>query len=386
MIKTNLKKQHIKQFQKDTFLSLGIGGLSKGRVIEIYGPDASGLALQVIAEAQKAGDICGFIDCEHTLDQVYAKKLGVSTEELLISQPDIGEEAFEIANTLIKSGTISVLVIDSVSALTPRAEIEGDVGGDLHAGLQSRSMSQALKKLTSSISKTNIMVIYINQTKMKIGAMFESPKTTSGKNVPKFYNDESIEIKLMQYADGVLPMGPGTKSTIKNILLRFPKYKKIVSAMKLSKNIMNKYNKTLKNHPLNQKIPKYLKETIKKLKKSERKIFFDRITRDKDTGLTDAQKKEIDETFIGQDIANAFPIFKKYINNKYLLSKLNLEMRNTLKTFSKGKDTKLSEVGKLINKYGFTRLIQMFLRDYGFDFLFENKIKTHMKIKKKIKN
>ena len=299
----------------------------------------------------------------------------------------------------------------------------------------------------------------------------------------KGFLDKSVEIKLMQYADKV-PMKQREKNAIKGFLSVMPEYRKIVSAMKLSKNIMNKYNKTLINHPQNQKIPKYLKETIKKLKKSERKIFFDRITRDKDTGLTDTQKKEIvaqeldrifaipghkdtpecmddidvlinkygftpeikkrlceeivdkqsvseksefnltnesllslfnederkertrdlkmikdtgltdtqqkeiDETlFIEQDIAKVFPIYKKYINNKYLLyhlSNLNLETRNTLKTFSKGKDTKLSEVGKLINKYGFTRLIQMFLRDYGFDFLFENKIKTREKIKKNL--
>jgi len=150
-------------------LALGIGGLPKGRVTEIYGPEASGkttLALQVAAEAQKTGGICGFIDAEHALDPVYAKKLGVKTEELLISQPDTGEQALEIADTLIKSGSISVLVIDSVAALTPRAELEGEMG-DHHVGLQSRLMSQALRKLTSSIAKTNTMVIFINQIRMK---------------------------------------------------------------------------------------------------------------------------------------------------------------------------------------------------------------------------
>ena len=165
-------------------LALGIGGLPKGRVIEIYGPESSGkttLALQVVAEAQKTKGICGFIDAEHALDPVYAKKLGVDTEELLISQPDTGEQALEIADTLIKSGSVSVLVIDSVAALTPRAEIEGDMG-DHHVGLQSRLMSQALRKLTSSISKTNTMVIFINQIRMKIGIMFGNPPIPNAKS------------------------------------------------------------------------------------------------------------------------------------------------------------------------------------------------------------
>jgi len=178
-------------------LALGIGGLPKGRVTEIYGPEASGkttLALQVIAEAQKSGGICGFIDAEHALDPIYAKKLGVKTDELLISQPDTGEQALEIADTLIKSGSISVLVIDSVAALTPRAEIEGEMG-DHHVGLQSRLMSQALRKLTSSISKTNTMVIFINQIRMKIGIMFGNPETTSGGNALKFYASVRIDIR-----------------------------------------------------------------------------------------------------------------------------------------------------------------------------------------------
>ena len=178
-------------------LALGIGGLPKGRVIEIYGPESSGkttLALQVIAEAQKTGGICGFVDAEHALDPVYAKKLGVDTEELLISQPDTGEQALEIADTLIKSGSVSVLVIDSVAALTPRAEIEGDMG-DHHVGLQSRLMSQALRKLTSSISRTNTMVIFINQIRMKIGVMFGSPETTSGGNALKFYSSVRMDIR-----------------------------------------------------------------------------------------------------------------------------------------------------------------------------------------------
>ena len=178
-------------------LALGIGGLPKGRVIEIYGPEASGkttLALQVVAEAQKTGGICGFIDAEHALDPVYAKKLGVKTEELLISQPDTGEQALEIADTLIKSGSVSVLVIDSVAALTPRAELEGEMG-DHHVGLQSRLMSQALRKLTSSISRTNTMVIFINQIRMKIGVMFGSPETTSGGNALKFYSSVRMDIR-----------------------------------------------------------------------------------------------------------------------------------------------------------------------------------------------
>jgi len=178
-------------------LALGIGGLPKGRVIEIYGPESSGkttLALQVVAEAQKTGGICGFIDAEHALDPVYAKKLGVKTEELLISQPDTGEQALEIADTLIKSGSISVLVIDPVAALTPRAELEGEMG-DHHVGLQSRLMSQALRKLTSSIAKTNTMVIFINQIRMKIGIMFGNPETTSGGNALKFYSSVRLDIR-----------------------------------------------------------------------------------------------------------------------------------------------------------------------------------------------
>jgi len=178
-------------------LALGIGGLPKGRIVEIYGPESSGkttLALQVVAEAQKTNGICGFIDAEHALDPVYAKKLGVKTEELLISQPDTGEQALEIADTLIKSGSISVLVIDSVAALTPRAELEGEMG-DHHVGLQSRLMSQALRKLTSSIAKTNTMVIFINQIRMKIGVMFGNPETTSGGNALKFYSSVRMDIR-----------------------------------------------------------------------------------------------------------------------------------------------------------------------------------------------
>ena len=178
-------------------LALGIGGLPKGRIVEIYGPESSGkttLALQVLAEAQKSGGICAFVDAEHALDPVYAKKLGVNTEELLISQPDAGEQALEIADTLVKSGSISVIVIDSVAALTPKAEIEGDMG-DHHVGLQSRLMSQALRKLTSSISNTNTMMIFINQIRMKIGVMFGSPETTSGGNALKFYSSVRMDIR-----------------------------------------------------------------------------------------------------------------------------------------------------------------------------------------------
>merc|ERR1712070_788454 len=168
-----------------------------GRIVEIYGPESSGkttLALQVVAEAQKAGGICGFVDAEHALDPVYAKKLGVNTEELLISQPDTGEQALEITDTLIKSGSMSVLVVDSVAALTPRAEIEGDMG-DTHVGLQARLMSQALRKLTGSISRTNTMVIFINQIRLKIGVMFGSPETTSGGNSLKFYSSVRMDIR-----------------------------------------------------------------------------------------------------------------------------------------------------------------------------------------------
>jgi recombination protein RecA len=178
-------------------LALGIGGLPKGRIIEVYGPESSGkttLALQVLAEAQKKGGICAFVDAEHALDPIYAKKLGVKTSELLISQPDTGEQALEIADTLIKSGSISVLVIDSVAALTPKAELEGEMG-DHHVGLQSRLMSQALRKITGSVSKSNTMVIFINQIRMKIGVMFGSPETTSGGNALKFYSSVRLDIR-----------------------------------------------------------------------------------------------------------------------------------------------------------------------------------------------
>jgi len=178
-------------------LALGIGGLPKGRIIEIYGPESSGkttLALQVVAEAQKKGGICAFVDAEHAMDPIYAKKLGVKTGELLISQPDTGEQALEIADTLIKSGSVSVLVIDSVAALTPKAELEGEMG-DHHVGLQSRLMSQALRKITGSVSKSNTMIIFINQIRMKIGVMFGNPETTSGGNALKFYSSVRMDIR-----------------------------------------------------------------------------------------------------------------------------------------------------------------------------------------------
>jgi recombination protein RecA len=178
-------------------IALGIGGLPKSRIIEIYGPESSGkttLALQVIAEAQKKGGVCAFVDAEHALDPSYAKKLGVDTQELLISQPDTGEQALEITDTLVRSGAISVLVVDSVAALTPRAELEGEMG-DHHMGLQARLMSQALRKLTGSISKSNTMVIFINQIRMKIGVMFGSPETTAGGNALKFYSSVRMDIR-----------------------------------------------------------------------------------------------------------------------------------------------------------------------------------------------
>ena len=178
-------------------LALGIGGLPKGRIVEIYGPESSGkttLALHVIAEAQKRGDNCAFIDAEHALDPAYAKKLGVNIDELIISQPDTGEQALEITDSLVRSKAISVLVIDSVAALTPRAEIEGEMG-DAHMGLQARLMSQALRKLTSSVSKSNCMVIFINQIRMKIGVMFGSPETTAGGNALKFYSSCRLDIR-----------------------------------------------------------------------------------------------------------------------------------------------------------------------------------------------
>ncbi|MEM7462146.1 MAG: recombinase RecA [Pseudomonadota bacterium] len=178
-------------------IALGIGGLPRGRIVEIYGPESSGkttMALQTVAEGQKAGGICAFVDAEHALDPVYARKLGVNLDDLLISQPDTGEQALEIADTLVRSGAIDVLVIDSVAALTPRAEIEGEMGDSL-PGLQARLMSQALRKLTASISRSNTMVIFINQIRMKIGVMFGSPETTTGGNALKFYASVRLDIR-----------------------------------------------------------------------------------------------------------------------------------------------------------------------------------------------
>ena len=178
-------------------LALGIGGLPRGRVVEIYGPEASGkttLALHTVAEAQKTGGVCAFIDAEHALDAVYARALGVDTEELLISQPDSGEQALEITDTLVRSGAIDIIVVDSVAALVPKAELEGEMG-DSHMGLQARLMSQALRKLTASISKSNCMVIFINQIRMKIGVMFGNPETTTGGNALKFYSSVRMEIR-----------------------------------------------------------------------------------------------------------------------------------------------------------------------------------------------
>jgi recombination protein RecA len=178
-------------------IALGIGGLPRGRVIEIYGPESSGkttLTLHIVAEAQKRGGVCAFIDAEHALDVNYARKLGVKTDELLVSQPDYGEQALEIADMLVRSNAIDVIVVDSVAALTPKAEIEGEMG-DAHVGLQARLMSQALRKLTAAIAKSRTMVIFINQIRMKIGVMFGSPETTTGGNALKFYSSVRLDIR-----------------------------------------------------------------------------------------------------------------------------------------------------------------------------------------------
>ena len=178
-------------------IALGIGGLPKGRVIEIYGPESSGkttLTLHVVAEAQKKGGVCAFVDAEHALDPQYARKLGVDLDELLISQPDTGEQALEIVDTLVRSGAVSLVVVDSVAALTPKSELEGDMG-DSSVGVHARLMSQAMRKLTSSISRSNCMVIFINQIRMKIGVMFGSPETTTGGNALKFYASVRLDIR-----------------------------------------------------------------------------------------------------------------------------------------------------------------------------------------------
>ncbi len=178
-------------------IALGIGGLPKGRIVEIYGPESSGkttLTLQVIAEAQKKGGVCAFVDAEHALDPEYAEKLGVNVDDLIVSQPDTGEQALEVADMLVRSGAIDVLVVDSVAALTPKAEIEGDMG-DHHVGLQARLMSQALRKITGNIKNANCLAIFINQIRMKIGVMFGNPETTTGGNALKFYSSVRLDIR-----------------------------------------------------------------------------------------------------------------------------------------------------------------------------------------------
>jgi recombination protein RecA len=178
-------------------MALGIGGLPRGRIIEVYGPESSGkttLALHVVAEAQKKGGVCAYIDAEHAMDPAYAKKLGVKIDDLLISQPDTGEQALEIADTLVRSGTLDVLVVDSVAALVPKAELEGDMG-DAHMGLQARLMSQALRKITASVARANTLVIFINQIRMKLGVMFGNPETTTGGNALKFYASVRLDIR-----------------------------------------------------------------------------------------------------------------------------------------------------------------------------------------------
>ena len=201
-------------------MALGIGGLPKGRIVEIYGPESSGkttLTLQVIAEAQRSGGTCAFIDAEHALDPIYAKKLGVDVDNLLVSQPDTGEQALEICDMVVRSGAVDVVVIDSVAALTPRAEIEGDMG-DSHMGLQARLMSQALRKMTGNIKTTNTLVIFINQIRMKIGVMFGSPETTTGGNALKFYASVRLDIRRIgSIKDGEEVVGSETRvKVVKN--------------------------------------------------------------------------------------------------------------------------------------------------------------------------
>lgn len=194
---TNIDIEAISTGSLGIDIALGIGGMPKGRIIEIYGPESSGkttLALSVVAQAQKKGGTCAFIDAEHALDPSYAKKIGVDIENLLISQPDAGEQALEIADTLVRSGAIDVLVVDSVAALVPKAELEGEMG-DSHMGLQARLMSQALRKLTSTVSRSNTLIIFINQIRMKIGVMFGNPETTTGGNALKFYASVRIDIR-----------------------------------------------------------------------------------------------------------------------------------------------------------------------------------------------
>ncbi|WNO10361.1 recombinase RecA [Teredinibacter sp. KSP-S5-2] len=201
-------------------VALGIGGLPKGRIVEIYGPESSGkttLTLQVIAEAQKAGGTCAFVDAEHALDPIYAEKLGVNVEELIVSQPDTGEQALEVADMLVRSGAIDVLVVDSVAALTPKAEIEGEMG-DHHVGLQARLMSQALRKITGNIKNANCLAIFINQIRMKIGVMFGNPETTTGGNALKFYSSVRLDIRRIgSVKDGEEVTGSETRvKVVKN--------------------------------------------------------------------------------------------------------------------------------------------------------------------------
>jgi recombination protein RecA len=199
-------------------MALGVGGVPRGRIVEIYGPESSGkttLALHIVAEAMKTGGIAAFVDAEHALDIGYARKLGVKTDDLLVSQPDTGEQALEIAETLVRSGAIDVLVVDSVAALVPKAEIEGDMG-DSHMGLQARLMSQALRKLTGIISKSNCCVIFINQIRMKIGVMFGNPETTTGGNALKFYASVRMDIRkiaTLKQGDAVSAPAPGSRSS-----------------------------------------------------------------------------------------------------------------------------------------------------------------------------
>jgi recombination protein RecA len=203
-------------------IALGVGGLPRGRVIEIYGPESSGkttLALHAVGEAQKLGGICAFVDAEHALDVGYARKLGVRTDDLLVSQPDCGEQALEITEMLVRSGAVDVIVVDSVAALTPRAELEGEMG-DAHVGLQARLMSQALRKLTGTISKSNTLVIFINQIRMKIGVMFGNPETTTGGNALKFYSSVRLDIRRVgALKDGEKVVGNRTRvKVVKNKL------------------------------------------------------------------------------------------------------------------------------------------------------------------------
>jgi len=205
-------------------IALGIGGLPRGRVIEIYGPESSGkttMALHVVAEAQKQGGTCAFVDAEHALDPAYARKLGVDLDDLLISQPDAGEQALEIVDTLVRSGAIDVLVVDSVAALVPRAELEGEMG-DSHVGLHARLMSQALRKLTGSISRSRCMVIFINQIRMKIGVMFGSPETTTGGNALKFYSSVRLDVRRIEAIKDGTGENAVAKAVVKSLKEQLP--------------------------------------------------------------------------------------------------------------------------------------------------------------------